>query len=190
MPELAAGFFGLAGATRARSPPGRQPNGMAGWLPALALIAASLRFEVTRSFQSFISPPQPYFMPVTTPSRQQPRHPSLPALFFAGRSSFAFLRARTASAHGGASLRSILRCLEETVPASWRTSSPPWGSPPPRDIARGTRNTLPAAPRQKKKPQGQRAEGLCQGTAPHKIICSCRHSLPRALGGCFISSSL
>lgn len=49
--------FWLAGATGARSPPGQQPNGMAGWLPALALIAASLRFEVTRSFQSFISRP-------------------------------------------------------------------------------------------------------------------------------------
>lgn len=55
MPELKAGFFWLAGSAGAHSPPGRWPNGMAGWLPALALIAASLRFEVTRSFQSFIS---------------------------------------------------------------------------------------------------------------------------------------
>lgn len=47
--------FWLARAKGACSPPGQRPNGMAGWLPAFALIAASLRFEVTRSFQSFIS---------------------------------------------------------------------------------------------------------------------------------------
>lgn len=47
--------FWLARAKGVCSPPGQRPNGMAGWLPALALIAASLRFEVTRSFQSFIS---------------------------------------------------------------------------------------------------------------------------------------
>lgn len=47
--------FWLARTKGACSPPGQLPNGMAGWLPALALIVASLRFEVTRSFQSFIS---------------------------------------------------------------------------------------------------------------------------------------
>lgn len=49
--------FWPARAKAACSPPGQRPNGMAGRLPALALIAASLRFEVTRSFQSFISTP-------------------------------------------------------------------------------------------------------------------------------------
>lgn len=47
--------FWLARAEGVCSPPGPRPNGVAGRLPALALIAASLRFEVTRSFQSFIS---------------------------------------------------------------------------------------------------------------------------------------
>lgn len=69
--------FWLARVTEAPSPLGQWPNGMAGCLPVLTLTAASLWFEVTRSFQCFIST---YFMPVMTWSRPQPHHPTLPAL--------------------------------------------------------------------------------------------------------------
>lgn len=171
--------FWLARATAARSPPGRWPNGMAGWLPALALIAASLRFEVTRSFQSFISPPSPYFTPVSTPSRQQastsarlyslgpgehqlkaPASPGIP-------------RCQEGTCHyprGHLHPCEALLLLETLLRAPETSSQPPQG---------------------KKKPQ-QTPRPVCRRFVPRhspsKIIRSCRHSLPSLWEGVLLAA--
>lgn len=141
---------------------------MAGWLPALALIAASLRFEVTRSFQSFISrPPPPYFMPVMTLSKQQPHHPSLPELLFARQSSFAFLRARTASARSTASVLSIPRCQEGMCQHPGGQLHPVGFFSSGHCSGQGrTSSILPATPRHKKPTKKTTLRPACRRLVP------------------------
>lgn len=114
--------FWLASAKGACSPPGQRPNGMAGWLPAIALIAASLRFEVTRSFQSFT----PTLIRARDDAGPAAAPPPLPARAPLCREKlFCFLLgARTAPALGKASLLSNPRWQEGTCQRLGDTFTP------------------------------------------------------------------
>lgn len=177
--------FWLARAKGACSPPGQRPNGMAGRLPALALIVASLRFEVTRSFQSFI-PTLARSCQDAGPERLH--RPSLPAPLSAGRASGAGLGAGTAPAHGKASLPSSSRWQQGT----WQhlgDSFPPVGLSCSSRCHSGDQDP-PNAPRGKTHTARPACRGLVRRHSPLQNNLELPSFPAKALGRVFYSRSL